>query len=57
MRKVLPLGIMGARTIWGRLYGSYTIPDNKWVCFEFHVKLNTLGKSDGLVEFFIDAAI
>ena len=44
----------GGPNDWGATYGSYTIPDNKWVCFEFHVKLNTLGKSDGLVEFYID---
>jgi hypothetical protein len=42
---------------WGATYGSYAVPDNKWVCFELHVKLNSLGKSDGLVEFYIDGVL
>ena len=39
---------------WGAGYGSWKAPNNKWVRFDFHVKLNTPGQSDGLVEFWID---
>lgn len=40
-------------------YGSHTLlhnvtpfhqPDNKWICYEWHFKLNTPGQSDGLFE-------
>jgi hypothetical protein len=47
----------GGPNDWGAAYGSYIVPDNKWVCFELHVKLNTPGKSDGLVEFWIDGIL
>ena len=47
----------GGPNDWGAAYGSYIVPDNKWVCFELHVKLNTPGKSDGLVEFWVDGIL
>ena len=40
-------------------YGSHTLkhniqefrqPDNKWICYEWHFKLNTAGQKDGLYE-------
>ena len=47
----------GGPNDWGAAYGSYTVPDNKWVCFELHVKLNTPGKSDGVVECWVDGIL
>ena len=42
---------------WGAANASFETPNNKWVCFELHIKLNTLGKSDGLVELYIDGGL
>lgn len=33
--------------------GSFTIPDDKWVCHEGHLKYNTPGVADGIVEYFL----
>ena len=44
----------GGPTDWGAAYASWKAPDNQWVRFDFHVKLNTPGRADGLVEFWID---
>jgi len=39
---------------WGALYTGVVFEDNRWYCIECHVKLNTPGQSDGLVEIFVD---
>ena len=47
----------GGPNDWGAAYGSYSVPNNKWISFELHVKLNTPGKNDGLVELYIDGVL
>lgn len=44
----------GGPNDWKAAYGNYQVPNNKWVLFELRIKLNALGKSDGLVEFWVD---
>lgn len=39
---------------WGAVYGGTTIPDNTWVCYELHYKLNTPGSADGIAEMWMD---
>ena len=47
----------GGPNDWGAAYASWKAPDNQWVCFDFHVKLNTPGQPDGIVEFWIDGKL
>jgi hypothetical protein len=44
----------GGPVNWGQPSGSYRAPNNQWVSFELHIKLNTPGLSNGLVELFVD---
>lgn len=57
-----PLGAKGADTCdavpWSscNIYMDFQISKNmdRWMCWEWHIKLNSAGKSDGVAEFFID---
>ncbi len=33
------------------------LQDNKWYCVEYHIKLNTPGKDDGIIEMFVNGVL
>ena len=49
----------GGPNDWGAAYSDsgWVAPNNRWTCWELHIKLNKPGSSDGLVELFVDGVL
>ncbi|WP_160168103.1 polysaccharide lyase [Rhodopirellula sallentina] len=50
------VGNYGDNWVWCRGYRGY-LENERWYCIEHHIRLNEIGKSDGLIEGWIDGRL